>query len=184
MSEPDVTRTIAIIAATVEDAGRVSELAARTFADTFATDNTAGDMAAYLVATFTPERQRAELEDPATRVLLLEIDGVLAGYAQLVRGTAPACVTGAAPIELARFYVDRPWHGRRLARLLMRHVLEEAARLGGRTIWLGVWERNARAIAFYRKHGFVDVGSHPFLLGSDVQTDRVMQRPVELATAE
>lgn len=170
--------------ATVEDAELVSALAARTFTDTFARDNTPEDMATYLAATFTPDRQRRELADPDQLVLLVEIAGQAAGYAHLARRAPAAGVTGEAPIELARFYVDRPWHGRGVARLLMHHVLEAAARWGARTLWLGVWERNARAIAFYRKHGFIDVGSHIFILGGDVQTDRVMQRPVQTDGSE
>jgi len=178
----DVTATIRV--ATAEDAERVSELAARTFRETFAADNTAEDMAAYLAATFTPERQRSELEDPGQRVFLLEIDGVAVGYAQLTRSTPDAAVTDKSPIELARFYVDGAWHGRGYAQQLMCAVVDEAVRIGARTLWLGVWERNPRAIAFYRKHGFVDVGAHPFVLGHDVQTDRIMQRPLGPPAAE
>jgi ribosomal protein S18 acetylase RimI-like enzyme len=77
-------------------------------------------------------------------------------------------------VELARFYVDRPWHGRGVARELMDAARAAARNLGGRTFWLGVWEHNPRAIAFYAKCGFRDVGSHKFLVGSDLQTDRVM----------
>ena len=165
--------------ATAEDAERVSTLAVRTFRETFAADNTAEDMAAYLAATFTPERQRHELADPGQRVFLLEIGAVPVGYAHLAPSAPDAAVTGESPIELVRFYVDGAWHGRGLAQQLMRAVVDEAVRLGARTLWLGVWERNPRAIAFYRKLGFIDVGSHPFVLGHDVQTDRIMQRPLE-----
>lgn len=172
-----VSSTVRI--ATVEDAAAVSDFAARTFQDTFAADNSPEDMAAYVATTFTPERQRAELADPSNVVLLVEIDGAPAAYAHLIERTPDSSVTGASPIELSRFYVDRAWHGLGLARLLMDRVLDEARRRGRGTLWLGVWERNARAIAFYRKYDFVDVGSHAFVLGRDVQTDRIMQRPVQ-----
>jgi ribosomal protein S18 acetylase RimI-like enzyme len=79
-------------------------------------------------------------------------------------------------VEIRRFYVDRPFHGRGIAQALMRAVEETARTLGGRTLWLGVWERNPRAIAFYSKCGFVDVGQHDFILGTEEQTDRVMAR--------
>src|SRR5436305_271799 len=81
-----------------------------------------------------------------------------------------------APVELARFYVAHAWHGRGIAQALMDAVKNAAEVLGGKTLWLGVWERNARAIAFYEKCGFRTVGSHPFLVGSDLQTDLVMQQ--------
>jgi len=171
-------RDIEIRIATVEDAERVSAFAARTFAETFAADNAAEDMALHLATTYTPELQRTELADRTMRTLVAERDGEMVAYAQLASHEAPGCVTGAAPIELARIYIDRAWHGHGIAQAMMRRAIEEAKQMGGETLWLGVWERNPRAIAFYRKMGFTDVGSHDFVLGRDVQTDRVMQRPI------
>jgi GNAT superfamily N-acetyltransferase len=110
--------------------------------------------------------------------LLAEVDGTLTGFTQLHLGTPPECVTGASPVEVRRFYVDRPFHGRGLAKTLMQFAERTARDLGGRTLWLGVWERNPRAIAFYAKCGFIDVGSHTFIVGTEEQTDRVMARPL------
>jgi ribosomal protein S18 acetylase RimI-like enzyme len=75
--------------------------------------------------------------------------------------------------------VDRRWHGQGIAGALMAETLARARRLGRRTIYLAVWERNARAIAFYRKVGFLEVGAQPFQLGKDIQTDQVMMRDLE-----
>ena len=102
----------------------------------------------------------------------------MAGYAQLRSGLAPTCVTGELPVELWRFYIAQAWHGRGVAQALMRRVESEAYRRGARTLWLGVWERNERAKAFYHKNGFSDVGSHVFMVGTDAQTDRILVRPV------
>jgi GNAT superfamily N-acetyltransferase len=113
---------------------------------------------------------------------LVEADGELVAYAQLRRGPAPACVAGDAPIELWRFYVARGWHGRGIAPELMRRVLMEASRAGARTLWLGVWERNERAKAFYRKCDFLDAGTHTFMIGRDAQTDRILVRPLASET--
>jgi diamine N-acetyltransferase len=175
------TSTLTVRRATAGDAARLAAFGARAFHDTFAADNRPEDMAAYLAASFSAERQGAELTDPETIVLLAEREGVVAGYAQLRFGAAPAGPVEAsldAPVELTRFYVGAEWIGRGVAGPLMRHALDAARRGGGRTLWLGVWERNARAIAFYRKWGFADAGSQKFALGDDVQTDRVMVRLV------
>jgi diamine N-acetyltransferase len=102
----------------------------------------------------------------------------LAGYAQLHRGAPPACVTVRDPIELWRFYVDRAAHGTGVAQSLMAAVRDAAVAAGARHLWLGVREHNPRAIRFYAKCGFVDVGSHDFVLGTNRQTDRVMTAPV------
>lgn len=160
------------------DATALAELAARTFRETFAADNRPEDMALHLATAYGTAQQERELADPHITTLVVEADGQLAGYAQLRSGGAPECVTGESPLELWRFYVARAWHGRGIAQALMRRVELEASRRGGRTLWLGVWERNARAIAFYGKAGFRDVGSHVFMVGTDAQTDRIMVRDV------
>ncbi len=159
-----------------EDAAALAELAARIFQDTFAADNDPADMALFLAETYGVRQQGGELVDPAITTFLAEVDGVLAGYAQLRRSDVPTCVTGDTPIELWRLYVSQAWHGRGVARDLMAAVEQTARRLGARTLWLGVWEHNARAQAFYHKYGFTDVGAHDFLLGTDRQVDRIYQR--------
>lgn len=161
-----------------EDATQLAAFAAQTFTDTFGADNHPDDLALHLATSYGHSQQSAELTDPSMTTLLAEADGRLAGFAQLRSRATPACVTGEEPIELMRFYVGREWHGRGLAQSLMSNVLDVAASRGARTLWLGVWERNQRAQAFYRKAGFTDAGSHVFMVGTDPQTDRIMARPV------
>lgn len=158
------------------DADALAEIAARTFRDTFSANTHPDDMAVYVAEAYGPVQQGRELANPDTSTLLVHAGDQLAGYAQLRRGTPPACVTGDAPIELWRFYTSREWHGRGIAQQLMDAVEAEARRTNAVTLWLGVWERNERAKAFYRKCGFADVGSHIFLVGSDPQTDRIMTK--------
>jgi diamine N-acetyltransferase len=165
------------------DAGSLAELAARTFRDTFAAHNDPQDMALHVAQAYGPVQQGRELADPNIMTLLADVGGQAVGYAQLRRGPAPACVAGEAPIELWRLYVDREWHGHGIAQELMRHVDLEARRGAARTLWLGVWERNQRAKAFYRKWSFVDVGSHVFMVGSDAQTDRILVRSLAPAVS-
>lgn len=160
------------------DAAALAELAARTFSDTFAADNRPEDMAAHEAEAYGPLIQGRELRDPRITTLIAEMGSELAGYAQIRRDPPPECVTGDKPVELWRFYLTTKWHGRGVAAALMAAVNGEAQRAGGRTLWLGVWERNDRAKAFYRKAGFTDVGTQQFAVGSDVQTDRVMVRAI------
>jgi len=160
----------------IADAPALAELAARTFRETFSDGASAEDMALHLAEAYGISQQRRELEDSDITTLLVDIDGQLVGYAQVRSGETPACVTGESPLELWRFYVAQQFHGRGIAQSLMAAVALEAQKRGGRTLWLGVWERNARAIAFYNKSGFRDVGSHVFMVGNDAQTDRILAR--------
>lgn len=172
------TPAIVIRQGTAADAAALTAFAGRLFRDVFGPDNRESDMAQYTAAAFNAEMQTRELTEPGRVVLLGESDGALACYALLRTGPADECVTGADPVEIERFYVDFPWHGTGAAAQLMDHVIDTAKALGGHTLWLGVWEHNPRAIRFYQKLGFVDVGAHPFTLGEDLQTDRVMTRPL------
>ena len=160
--------------AIAKDAEVLAELARRTFHDTFAATNDPTDMALYLARAYGIDQQTRELHDRDITSLLVEADGEAIAYAQLRTGQVPDCVTGPQPIELWRFYLRREWHGRGIARPLMDHVKIVARERGGRTLWLGVWERNDRARAFYVKCGFADAGEHIFLFGTDPQTDIVM----------
>lgn len=164
--------------ADARDHGLLAELGERTFRDTFARDNTPDDMAAYLASSFSPEIQAAELADPATTYLIAVAEAAAVGYARLVRGPAPACVSTDRPMEIRRIYSVADWIGRGVGSALMRASLDESARQECDAIWLDVWEKNASAIAFYTRWGFVQVGLQPFVLGSDVQHDLLMARPV------
>ena len=174
---------IRIRLAAIADAAALSQLGAATFRETFEAENTPEDMARYLAEAFSTGQQAAEIADPASTVLVAEHhpqsgDAELIGYAHLVSGPAPAAVRGPAPMELKRLYVRRAWHGRRVAQALMDAAIDGARGRGARTLWLGVWERNPRAAAFYAKYGFAKVGEHTFLLGNDSQTDWLLSRPV------
>jgi diamine N-acetyltransferase len=156
------------------DAAVVAELARRTFFETFAHNNDPGDMALHLESAYGEDIQAREIADRRVITLLAEIDGTPVAYAQVRADHVPDCVGDPDAIELWRFYVDRRWHGRGVAQPLMARVREAARERGARTLWLGVWEKNHRARAFYAKCGFADAGEHIFLFGTDPQTDKVM----------
>ncbi len=160
----------------IEDASLLAWLAEETFRDTFAQYNDPADMDAYIAESLTAERFAAEIADPSNVWFVAEADGEPAGYAKLRAGAAHESVAGDRPVELARLYARHRFHGEGVGRALIDACFEEARKQGAVTIWLGVWEHNARAIAFYRKCGFENCGATTFILGKDVQTDTVMSR--------
>jgi ribosomal protein S18 acetylase RimI-like enzyme len=156
----------------------LAELGARTFHDAFAADNTPENMKAYLAASFSPEKQAAELDDPLSMFLIAEIDGIAVGFAKLKEGKPAAIDIGLHPIEIVRIYATKEWIGQGVGANLMKSCLEEAEKRGCDTAWLSVWEYNTRAQIFYRKWGFVEAGTRIFQLGDDQQNDLLMKRPV------
>ncbi len=156
------------------DAAQLAAFAAATFEQAYGPHNRPEDTRAHIAAVYGVAQQTQELRDP-NGITLIVCDGDRwAGYAQLRRSEAPQCVTVTDAIELGRFYVDGQWHGRGAAQLLMAAVCHVARDRGGRAIWLSAWERAPRALAFYAKAGFVEVGRGEFIVGEDRQSDRIL----------
>jgi ribosomal protein S18 acetylase RimI-like enzyme len=175
------TPAVLIRPARPDDAVALAELAARTFRDAFGSQNDPADLALHVARHYTTDHMGAEIADPATTTLLAVVDDRLAGYAQLFDRPAPVPppegVVGAGRM-LHRFYFDQAWIGRGLAQPLMGAVKADAVRRGAAFLWLTVWERNPRAIAFYRKCGFTVAGRTTFEVGNDRQQDWVMTCPL------
>ena len=165
------------------DAQALAALAEATFRDTFADANTPADMDRHCATAYGEAIQAQEIASPARVTLLAEQDRRLVGYAQVRWSASPPCVEARAPGEIQRLYVVRDCHGRGVAHDLMHACLAALAARGADVAWLGVWERNPKAIAFYRKFGFREVGAHVFTVGSDAQRDIVMVRAVAASVA-
>ena len=161
--------------ATARDAAALAELAEFTFRDTFASSNTEANMQLHCSRTYGPAIQAAEIADPRRTTFVADADGKLVGYGQLRWNGTPS-LAAARPAEIHRIYVERSWHGRGVAQALMARLLATAREGGADRVWLGVWERNARARAFYRKAGFAEIGDHAFVLGDETQRDLVLAR--------
>jgi len=157
-----------------DDAPALSAFAIRTFVETYGEYNDPDNLRLHLADSYGVARQREELGDPHVVTLLAHRDAHLAAFAQVRRSEAPPCIRCDAAVELHRLYVDRVWHGAGVSQALLAQACRVARELGATTLWLKVWERNPRAIAFYAKSGFVDVGVADFFVGHDRQTDRVL----------
>jgi ribosomal protein S18 acetylase RimI-like enzyme len=168
--------TLSIRTATAIDAEMLTELAWRTFYDAFGPMNSPENMEIYRGQNFTLQIFSAQLADPRATFLIAEIEAAPVAFAKLYGGDVPDCVRGFAPIEIERFYVDQQFHGKGVAQTLMQACFDRARQSGHGTVYLGVWEDNHRAIAFYRKLGFEIVGSHVFHMGDEAQNDILMER--------
>lgn len=169
---------ISIRQATQDDAKLLTDLSYTTFWDAFAhhPKNAPDDLNHYMRQAFNQEQIEAELTEQSSIFLIAEIDGKPAGYAKLIIGSIEEGVTASRPIELSRLYSHQEFIGKGVGQNLMDVCFERARRHDHDVMWLGVWEYNPRAQRFYEKNGFQVVGRHTFQLGSDPQTDLLMQR--------
>ena len=161
------------------DAAIIADLSRRTFYDTFAPHNTAENMELFLNTQFTRKQLIQQVGARGNTFLLARLGGTPVGYARLFEGAeVPGTLAGTRAIEIARIYAERNVIGKGIGRTLMQACIDLARQKGMEWIWLGVWEHNHRAIAFYEKMGFAIFDRHIFLLGQDVQYDWCMRRKV------
>ena len=164
--------------ATSADALPVTLLSRQSFHDTFAAFNTKEDMDLFMADSFSEEKLLSEFDEPAHLFLVAEENNALLGYAKLVKDATHDGLLPPPAIEISRIYAAKTAIGKGVGKALMQACLQTAKDQHYSTIWLGVWEKNERAIAFYQQFGFKKFAEHPFVLGHDVQTDWLMKRTV------
>ncbi|MEP6946622.1 MAG: GNAT family N-acetyltransferase [Acidobacteriota bacterium] len=169
---------IIIRTATAADAKLLTDLSYTTFWDAFAhhPKNAPDDLAHYMRQAFNVDQIAAELAEPNSIFLIAETNGKAAGYAKINIGTTEDGISAKRPIELSRLYSHQEYIGKGVGQNLMDACLDLAKTRDHDVMWLGVWEHNPRAQRFYEKNGFRPVGRHIFQLGSDPQTDLLMQK--------
>lgn len=167
---------ITVRTANAADAALVADLSRETFYESFAQQNTPENMAKFMNEQFTREQLMQEVMTPGN-IFLLAYDGEQAvGYARLRENNKPPELGNASTIEIARIYARTSVIGKGVGRALMEACMAIAAEKKVRTVWLGVWEHNQRAIDFYTRWGFTRFDTHVFQLGDDPQTDWLMKK--------
>ncbi len=162
------------------EVAQLSALSAATFYETFAAQNNEHDMRAYLQEAFSEARLTQELQQAGSTFYFAwrPDEPEPLGYLKLNTGAAQSEDMGNDSLEIERLYVRGVYQGTGTGAALMERALEEAAKKEKSMVWLGVWEQNHRAVAFYRRSGFEVTGTHIFQFGEEAQTDWIMKRSV------
>lgn len=159
-----------------EDAPVIAAISRETFQSAFASQNTVEDMEKFMSEQFTAQRLMDQVGAQGNTFLMAYVDNKLVGYVRLLEGFPPQELKEGPTIEIARIYAVSEVIGKGVGSALMQRCIEIAIEKKKGSIWLGVWEKNDRAIAFYTKWGFEKFGEHDFLLGNDVQRDWMMRK--------
>lgn len=164
---------------TTEDLAPLQQISEKIFRITYEQYNTPQDMEAYIARHFAPDTLRAQLRSPASSFFfVLSGDGAPAGYIKLNHAPEQTDLQDDASIELERIYVLPECQGKQYGKALLQKAVDYAAQHKKSYVWLGVWEKNKKAITFYEKNGFHRFGEHPFILGKDQQTDYLMRKDI------
>lgn len=159
-----------------EDIEQLRDISAQTFYETFAIHNTKPDMDKYLAENLSSTQLLSELKDPASAFYFIKHDNKVIGYLKLRQANIGVKEAG---MEIERIYVLTDFQGTGAGNQLMAFARETALQASKKYIWLGVWEKNEKAIRFYLKQGFIKTGSHIFKLGNDEQTDFIMESELQ-----
>ncbi|KKB35347.1 GNAT family N-acetyltransferase [Bacillus thermotolerans] len=168
--------TIHIKECTLEDLHELQEVSYETFRETFKDQNSPENMGAYLTKAFNLEQLAQELSHPFSRFFFVYVHDETAGYLKVNTDEAQSEEMGEESLEIERIYIKSSFQGHGLGKYLLNKAIEMAMERNKRKVWLGVWEENEKAIAFYKKMGFVQTGAHSFYMGDEEQTDLIMTK--------
>ena len=165
---------VKITKCTLNEVLQLQDISIETFHDTFKDQNSPENMREYLERAFHAAQLEKELANCSSQFYFIYFHEELAGYLKVNMNDAQSENLGEEAIEIERIYVKKPYQKHGLGKHLLNKAIEIAIEQNKRKIWLGVWEKNDNAIAFYKRMGFVQQGSHSFYMGDEKQTDYIM----------
>lgn len=166
---------ITIRRSTISDLESIQEISRQTFIETFAAVNTPENIENYILENFDSQKLALEINHPESVFYLASLDNETIAYLKLNFGTAQTEIHSPQAMEIQRIYVLRKFHGKKIGQLLLNEAIRIGQKSGVNSIWLGVWEKNYKAIQFYINNDFIEFDKHSFSLGNDVQTDLLME---------
>ncbi len=164
---------------TPREADQLQDIGRQTFAETFSSVNSEENMKEYLNNRFSVEKLTAELSDENSEFYFALLDAKVVGYLKINLGQAQTEIRDENSLEIERIYVLKDYHGMKIGQKLFEKAMEISQQKNVEYVWLGVWERNFRALQFYRKNGFTEFDTHIFKLGNAEQTDLLMKIQVK-----
>lgn len=171
--------TIEIRKLTINDLESLQRISIETFSDTFAAYNDPKNLDDYLKEAYSQDSLRKQLMDENSHFYYIYFNEKKAGYMKLNEYHSQTETHNINDLEVERIYIKKVFKRMGLGRELIDFSLKRAKEKGKENIWLGVWEKNQAAIDFYTSLGFKLISQHDFFMGTDKQTDYIMQKKIE-----
>ncbi len=161
---------------TPSDINLLRDISIRTFKDTYADFNTVEDMQQHEETVFSPDRLLSEIQDVRVSYFFAKVDAVTVGYIRLNSAGMQTDLNDPLSLELERIYVLKEYQGNGYGASLLDYSFLKAKEAKSNYLWLGVWQKNEKALRFYIRNGFSIFGTHDFMLGNDPQADWLMRK--------
>ena len=171
--------TVNLKSCNLKDLQTLRQISVDTFNETFKEQNSPENMSAYLEKAFNLDQLESEVSNPSSQFFFVYYQNEVAGYLKVNTDDAQTEEMGNDSIEIERIYVKNKFHKLGLGKYMFNAAIEMAVESGKKKIWLGVWEKNENAIAFYKKLGFVQTGEHSFYMGDEEQIDLIMTKKLD-----
>ena len=162
----------------LSDVEILREIGLETFDETFRPMNSPETMDRYLIESFSLEKLTQEVGNTYCNFYFIYSDSKLAGYLKINYAPAQSDINDSESVEVERIYVRKEHKGKGLGKVLMEYAFQQAIQNKKAYVWLGVWEKNVKAITFYEKMGFKEAGQHSFRIGNELQSDLIMKKIV------
>lgn len=172
----DIMNKIEIKLTKTNDINELQKISKETFVETFSNKNSEHNMRKYLDENFSITSLTNELVNSESLFYFARKNEKIIGYMTVNFGKAQTYFKEDASIEIERVYVLSEFHGEKVGRKRVDKAIEISGEKNTPALWMGVWEKNYKAIRFYQKNGFVEFGQHPFIVGDNIQTDILMKR--------
>jgi ribosomal protein S18 acetylase RimI-like enzyme len=160
----------------LEDLLKLQEISCETFNETFKHQNSPENLRAYLERAYNLNQLKNELSNIYTEFFFIYFNNDVAGYLKVNTNGAQSEKMGDESLEIERIYIRSKFQKHGLGKYLINKAMEVAVKENKKKIWLGVWEKNENAIAFYKKMGFAQTGAHSFNMGDEEQIDFIMTK--------
>jgi ribosomal protein S18 acetylase RimI-like enzyme len=169
-----VSAVIAIRKCAPGDEEALALVGQASFLEAFAGTLDRDDIIAHCRRQHSAEKYRTWLNDDVTQIWAAEAGGAPIGYLVLTKPDLPLADVAASDLEIKRVYLLYRFQGTGTGRRLMDEARRHAERAGARRLLLGVYENNTTAIAFYERLGYVEVGTRPFVVGTNTYHDFIL----------
>ena len=160
----------------IEDTDLIISIGKETYFDTFQKMNSRETMSKYLEEAFDRTKIKNEIANPDSHFFTISIKNETAAYLKINYAAAQTDINDPDSLEIERIYVRNHFKGRGIGKELIKLSIDKAKEKNCSYVWLGVWEKNEAAIAFYKKTGFSVFATHKFKMGDELQSDLLLKK--------